>query len=240
MRLLLATGSILLLALPVYAQDEPAKKPELKTNKEKVSYAIGMNIGRQFKAQGMDIDPKVLAVGIAAILNDQEPALTPDEIKAAFDAMDAERTKAMQELAAKNKAEAVKFLKENATKKGVKKTKTGLQYLVLKEGTGKSPTLEDSVKAHYRGKLISGKVFDSSYEGKDPTSADKPFSTPVTRVIAGWTEALQLMPVGSKWQLTIPSELAYGQRGAGGAIGPNETLVFDVELLSIEKSASTE
>lgn len=215
------------------AQDAPAEKTEFKTNREKVSYAIGMNIGRQFQSQGMDLDPKIVAMGIAAILENTEPALTQVEIQAAFEALQADMQKAREALADTNKEAAKKFLTENATKKGIQKTKSGLQYIVLQEGEGKSPTEKSTVSTHYRGKLLNGKVFDQSYEGDAPTDADEPVSFGVTQVIPGWTEALQLMKVGSKYRLFIPPELAYGLQ-APASIGPNSLLIFDIELIAVK------
>ncbi|APZ92463.1 FKBP-type peptidyl-prolyl cis-trans isomerase [Fuerstiella marisgermanici] len=233
MRLLLTAFSVLLIALPLQAQDKPEAASELKTNKDKVSYAIGLNIGRQFKSQGMDLDPAIVAQGIAAILNDVEPALTQQEMQAAFQVMQQEQEKLQREAATNNQAAAKKFLAENAEKKGVKQTKSGLQYMVLKEGTGKTPTAESEVSTHYRGKLISGKVFDESYEGKEPTAEDEPTSFPVNRVIPGWTEALQLMKVGAKYRLFVPPALAYGENGPP-SIGPNSLLIFDIELVDVK------
>lgn len=209
------------------AQDatEPEPTLELKTNRDKVSYAIGLNIGRQFKNQGIDVDPKLVAEGIAAIMKDLKPALTAEEIEAAFNGFQAETAQGAKEA-------AKKFLIANANKENVRKTKTGLQYMVLREGTGKTPTIEDRVSAHYRGKLISGKVFDGSYEGDAPTADETPVPFGVSEVIAGWTEALQLMKVGGKYRLFIPPELAYGEQ-APPVIGPNQLLIFDIELMAV-------
>ncbi len=232
MRLSLPATMLLLIAVPLQAQDKPAT-PELKTTKQKVSYGIGLNIGRQFKAQGIDVDTNVLAMAIATVLSDGEPALSQEEIQAAFKVMQAEQEKARMQPATDILAEAKTFLTENAKVKGMQRTKTGLQYLVVKEGNGKTPKLEDSVTAHYKGTFIDGKVFDGSYEGKEPTKTDQPAPFPVSGVIDGWTEALQLMKVGAKYRLFIPPHLAYGEEGRPG-IEPNKMLIFDIELVSVQ------
>jgi FKBP-type peptidyl-prolyl cis-trans isomerase FklB len=216
------------LACSVRAQD----KPNLKDPRQRASYAVGTDIGSNFKRQDIDLDSKALAAGIADALAGKT-ALTEAEIKEALNDF---RTELMAKMEAKQKGSADKNLKDgeaflaaNAKKEGVKTTASGLQYRVLKSGTGKTPKATDSVKVHYHGTLIDGAVFDSSVERGEP------ISFPVGGVIPGWTEALQLMKEGDKWQLVIPAKLAYGDRGAGGKIGPNSTLIFDVELLGIEK-----
>lgn len=217
--------------------DEPAAS-ELKTNREKVSYAIGRNIGTQFQQQELDVDPRIVAAGIASILNGTESLLTDDQMQAAFEAFREEMKQAQAEKAKQNKVEATKFLTENAKKDGVRQTKTGLQYLVLKEGTGDTPATDHKVAAHYRGTFLNGKVFDESYEGDVPTDDESPREFPVTGVIAGWTEALQLMKVGSKYRLFITPELAYGENGRPGIPG-NSLLIFDLELVKTTPSAKT-
>jgi len=208
-------------------------KPDLTNPKQKTSYAIGMDIANGFKAQQLDIDPKALSAGLADALTGQ-PALSQEAFRETL-------TKFQQDLMAKvnvkNKAFAesnlkagADFLAANATKDGVKTTATGLQYKVIKSGTGASPQKTDTVKVHYHGTLIDGTVFDSSVQ------RGQPVTFPVSGVIPGWTEALQLMKVGDKWQLFIPPNLAYGEQGPPGSkIGPNSTLLFEVELLGIEK-----
>ncbi|MEJ7591963.1 MAG: FKBP-type peptidyl-prolyl cis-trans isomerase [Planctomycetaceae bacterium] len=198
---------------------------------DKASYAIGYNIGKDFRKQGLDPNPTALAAGIAAALAGEKSVLTAEEIQAAFQAMQAEMQKKVEEKSSKNLDDGKAFLIANKAKDGGKVTKSGLQYIVLKEGTGPMPTRESTVSTHYRGKLIDGTVFDSSYEGDEPTETDKPASFGVTQVIKGWTEALQLMKVGAKYRLFLPSELAYGENGPPG-IGPNSVLVFDIELVS--------
>lgn len=210
------------------------KAPEFNTVKDKVSYAIGMNVARQFKQQGLDLDIEKVALGMATILKDSKPLLTEQQIAAAFQDFEKQQREKSEQLAKDNAAAAEKYLKENAAKPGIKTTKSGLQYMVLKEGTGATPTKENTVATHYRGKLINGTVFDESYTGKEPTDDDKPVSFGVTQVIKGWTEALQLMKEGSKYRLFIKPELAYGERGPSPKIGPNSLLIFDIELLKVK------
>lgn len=219
----LTLAVVFLQAVPGFAQDGEAPL-NLESTKAKASYGIGFNIGTSIKREGLDLDLKILAAGIAAAMNGEEPALTSEVIQAA-----------MQELAelkaAKKLDDNKAYLAENAKKEGVKVTESGLQYLVIKEGKGASPTTSSNVKTHYRGKLLDGTVFDQSYDGKEPTDADEPVGFGVTQVIRGWTEALQLMKPGAHYRLFIPSELAYGERGSRGAIGPNEVLIFEIYLL---------
>jgi len=207
-------------------------KPDLTNPKQRTSYAIGLDIAANLKAREIDLDAKALAAGIADALADK-PALKPDEVREVL-------MKLQQEMMAKgdvkNKADAEKnlkagdaFLAENGKKEGVTTTTSGLQYKVLKSGSGASPKKTDSVKVHYHGTLIDGKVFDSSVQRGEPVTFQ------VDGVIPGWVEALQLMKVGDKWQLFIPSKLAYAERSPDPTIGPNATLVFEVELLGIEK-----
>jgi len=217
-----------LLVSPVFAQ----KTPELKDEKDKVSYSIGHDIGNTFKKQNMDINPDVLLVGVRDALSGNKPAMTEEQVKETLTAfsksmMDKQQATA-KEAATKHAAEGEKFLAENKTKEGVKTTASGLQYKVLKEGSGASPNATDTGVTHYKGTLINGTEFDSSYKRGEPASF------PVNRVIAGWTEALQMMKPGSKYQLFVPAMLAYGERGAGQEIGPNETLIFEVELLEVK------
>ena len=204
----------------------------LKTDKEKLSYAIGMNIGQGMKKDSLDIDPAILSRAIKDAVTGSKPAMTEEEARTIVTAFRTEMVKKQQAEAQKagevNKQAGDKFLAENKTKDGVVTLPSGLQYKVIKQGDGPKPTASDTVVTNYRGTLIDGKEFDSSYKRGQPATF------PVGQVIKGWTEALQLMPVGSKWQLYIPSNLAYGDRGAGGDIGPNSTLIFDIELLSIQ------
>jgi FKBP-type peptidyl-prolyl cis-trans isomerase FklB len=209
----------------------------LKTQKEKASYAIGMNIGKNLKRDSVEIDTAMFYRALKDALAGNKLLLTDEEAKTALMTLQTE-VRAKEE--AKTKAAAVEnkktgdaFLAANKSKEGVVTLPSGLQYKILKAGTGPKPAAEDTVLCHYRGTLIDNTEFDSSYKRGEP------LKIPVGGVIKGWTEAIQLMPVGSKWQLFIPSDLAYGERGAPGSpIGPNSTLVFEVELISIEPKAA--
>jgi FKBP-type peptidyl-prolyl cis-trans isomerase FklB len=198
------------------------------TSEARVSYGIGRQMGDQLKQNpfdGMVIDD-VLA-GLADALNDQPLAVDPADLDAAFREISAIMQEKQAEDSKEHTAAGEEFLAENAKKEGVVVLESGLQYEILAEGDGEKPVAESTVRTHYHGTLLDGTVFDSSYDRGEPAEF------PVNGVIAGWTEALQLMPVGSKWRLTVPYGLAYGEQGAGGAIGPFATLVFDVELLAI-------
>jgi FKBP-type peptidyl-prolyl cis-trans isomerase FklB len=203
-----------------------------KTKKEKVSYSIGVNIGKNMKMQGLDIDQGYLTQGIKDGLNNSKTAMSDkdmDETMKSFQQEMSTKMQAKQKIEGdKNKKEGEAFLEANKKKDGVITLPSGLQYKILKEGSGVKPTATQTVKCNYRGTLIDGKEFDSSYKRGEPTEF------PVGQVIKGWTEALQLMPVGSKWQLFIPSNLAYGENGGGSMIGPNAALIFDIELISIK------
>jgi len=204
----------------------------LKTPKDKFSYALGMNLGANLHKQAVPVDPNILARGLKDALAGGKTLLTDDEARVALmqvqkDVQQKQQEK-MQQAAEGNKKEGDAFLSANKGKEGIIALPSGLQYKILKEGTGPKPAATDSVVCNYRGTLINGKEFDSSYK------AGQPVTFPVNGVIKGWTEALQLMPVGSKWQLFIPADLAYGDRGAGADIGPGATLIFEVELLSIQ------
>lgn len=215
------------------AQTEKADagKSSLKDQKQKVSYGIGYNLGQNLMKDQLDLDPKTLVKGIVDAMTKQKPQMTEDEIRSTLLAFQQELRKQqeakMKKAQAENITKGKQFLAANAKKEGVKTTKSGLQYKVVKQGKGKTPGLNDSVTTHYRGTLINGKEFDSSYKRNQPATF------PVKGVIGGWTEALQLMKEGDKWQLFIPSDLAYGQRGSGPDIGPNEVLIFDIELLKV-------
>jgi FKBP-type peptidyl-prolyl cis-trans isomerase len=212
----------------------------LKTQKEKASYALGMNIAAGLKRQGISatVDAALTARGLKDALSGSKTLLTEDEQKAALTQLQTEVRGNMEAKAHEAGAPARKageqFMAANKAKEGVVTLPSGMQYKILTEGKGPKPTASDVVKCNYRGTLINGKEFDSSYK------TGKPVSFPVGGVIKGWTEALQLMPVGSKWQLYIPPDMAYGDRGAGSDIGPGETLIFDVELISIGEDKDEE
>ena len=210
-------------------------KESLDNQKKKVSYAIGLDIGQNFKARAMDIDLEILYQGLKDSQKTDKPLLDKDEIQKVMTQFQQDMMKAEQEKRASqgqgNKAREEAFLKENSQKPGVKVTASGLQYKVITEGTGPLAKESDTVKVHYRGTLLDGTEFDSSYKRNEPAVF------PLKGVIKGWTEALQLMKVGSKYQIFLPSSLAYGEQGAGQVIGPNATLVFEVELLGIENPA---
>ncbi|MCU1297600.1 MAG: peptidylprolyl isomerase, FKBP-type [Acidobacteriaceae bacterium] len=204
----------------------------LKTQKDKASYAIGLNIGKSLHRDSVDVDPAILLRGLKDALADSKPQLTDEEMKTALTSLQNDVRKKqeekMQQVGEVNKKEGEAFLAANKTKEGVVTLPSGLQYKILKEGAGPKPTATDSVVCNYKGTLLNNTEFDSSYKHGQPATFG------VNQVIKGWTEALQLMPVGSKWQLFIPSDLAYGQRGPSPEIGPNSTLIFEVELLSIQ------
>jgi len=218
----------------------PARKTTtpltLNTQKDKVSYAIGMNIGTAMKRDGVDLDIAILLRGVKDALAGSKLLMTDQEAQAALSAVQADLRKKqelqLQQLADTNKKEGDAFLTANKAKEGVVALPSGLQYKVLQEGTGPKPALTDTVVVNYRGTLLNGTEFDSSYKRGQPATFG------VGQIIKGWTEALQLMPVGSKWQLFIPSDLAYGARGASRDIGPNSTLVFEIELVSIQPKAA--
>jgi FKBP-type peptidyl-prolyl cis-trans isomerase FklB len=229
---------VMLAYLAGCAPEEASSASELKldTPKNRISYTIGVNIGQDFKTQNMDVDPDVLLMGLKDTLSGKELQLTEEEmvqeIQNFQQEMQARMVAEMEEQATRNKAEGEAFLVENAKQEGVVVTESGLQYKVLEPGEGDMPGPADVATVHYRGTLIDGTQFDSSYDRGQPATF------PVGGVIPGWTEALQLMQPGAKWQLFIPAELAYGERGAGQDIGPNATLLFDVELISVEKETN--
>ena len=220
------------------AKTGPATKPRtqsvltLKTQKDKLSYALGMNLGSNLHKETVEVDPAIVLRGLKDGLASGKTLLTEDEARTTLTQLQTEvRSKQQEKMKVAgemNKKEGVEFLAANKTKEGVVILPSGLQYKILTAGTGPKPTASDTVVCNYRGTLISGAEFDSSYKRGQPASF------PVNGVIKGWTEALQLMPVGSKWQLFVPAELGYGDRGAGADIGPGATLIFEVELLSIQ------
>jgi FKBP-type peptidyl-prolyl cis-trans isomerase FklB len=252
-RMGMAVLAIALFACGANAQQAPAKAPAappakapaagaqsgaaapgsgLKTPKEKLSYAIGMEMGKGVKAQGIDVDPTILEQGLKDAMSGGKSQMTEDEIKQVITALQQEmRQKQMQAqeaAAADNKSKGEAFLAANAKKDGVVALPDGLQYKVLTAGQGKKPSENDTVLCNYKGTFLDGTEFDSSAQ------AGKPVPFEVKNVIPGFKEILQMMPVGSKWQVFVPSNLAYGERGAGNVIAPNATLIFEIELVSIQ------
>lgn len=235
----LAVATVLFSLSQALAQDPPAAKaPEQKVEnqKEKVSYGIGADAARNMRRNALDIDIEMVIRGLRDAYSGAEPLYPEEEIREATSAyqkeLAARRAEEAKAAADKNAKAGEAFLKENGGKEGVVTLPSGLQYKIIQQGQGKTPTDTDTIEVHYRGTLINGTEFDSSHR------AGKPITFQLGRVIPGWREGLKLMPVGSKWQLFIPPNLAYGVRGTGdGAIGPNETLIFEVELLSIKEPA---
>jgi len=220
------------------AQDEAAESATPFDNlADRASYAIGFQMGSGMKMQGIEVNPDLVHRGLKDGLEGSKPAMTTEQVQETLMDFQQSQQQAMAERRQKQSEENVvegrKFLEANKEKEGVKVMASGLQYEILKEGDGEKPSATDTVLAHYTGTLIDGTVFDSSVE------RGRPSEFPVNRVIRGWTEALQQMPVGSKWRLYIPSDLAYGERGAPPMIGPNAVLIFDVELLEIKSAEPT-
>lgn len=198
-----------------------------------VSYILGYNLGNNLQSDPFKIDVDRFIKGFRDALDGAKAEMTEEQMQETMmkfqQQMLAQEQERMEKASGENAQKGAAFLEENKQREGVKTTDSGLQYEIIEQGEGDKPSADDTVTVHYTGTLIDGTKFDSSRDRGEPATF------PVTGVIPGWTEALQLMPVGSKWRLYIPSELAYGQRGAGGVIGPNETLVFDVELMAIEE-----
>ena len=223
-----------ILAGATLAQNAPAPKdqPALKDQKEKLSYALGIDVARTLRRQSIEIDPAVFNKGLNDAYSGGKLLLSDEEARSLITDMQKDMRKKLEDARTQageaNKKAGDAFLAENKKAPGIVTLPSGLQYKVLKAGEGKKPLLDDTVVCQYRGTLIDGKEFDSSYKRNEPATF------PVKGVIKGWTEALQLMPVGSKWQLFIPPDLAYGERGAGADIGPNSTLIFEVELVSVK------
>lgn len=208
--------------------------PELNDLKAKLSYGIGFNMGSSIQSKNIEVDEEILFRAISDALHQRDPLMTPQEIKTTLDNYRTEHYRRLNEQrlaqGEENKAAGAKFLQENKQKEGVVTLPSGLQYKVIKEGSGESPALTDTVKVNYRGRLIDGTEFDSSYKRGQPAKFQ------VNRVIKGWTEALQMMKPGAKWELYVPADLAYGERSTGSGIEPWSTLIFDVELLDVERS----
>jgi len=221
---------IILVFLFLVSQVNAQENLVLKNQKDKISYIIGMDIGNNLKKQSIDVEPNILAKGVKDVLTGGKPLLSEQEIRETMTTFQNEMRVKQEVVAKKNKEQGDSFLAANKKKEGVKTLQSGLQYKVIKVGIGKKPKLNDYVTTHYRGTLIDGTEFDSSYERGQPATFQ------VSGVIPGWTEALQLMEEGAKWQLFIPPNLAYGERGMGGLIGPNATLIFEVELVSVQEN----
>lgn len=216
------------------SQSNAQDSPKLKTFKDSVSYGIGVSIGKNIKKQEIDVDPSIIAAAMRDVIGDKKTVLSDDDIQKVMGTLQAEVGKKMQEKASaassENKKKGTAFLAANKKKEGVIVTPSGLQYKVIKSGTGKQQPVDTStVKTHYKGTLIDGKEFDSSYKRGEPAEF------PVKGVIKGWTEALKLMHEGDKWELYIPSDLAYGDQAMGADIPPGSTLIFEIELISIVK-----
>ena len=218
--------ALLSVAGAVFGQEKPTP---LKDTKDKVSYSIGLNIGFNLKKQNVSINPDTFTLGLKDAMAGK-PQMTEEQVKETMTAFEKEMIDKQKAAGVKNGADGEKFLAENKKKEGVKTTASGLQYKVIKEGSGAQPKETDTVMANYRGTLIDGTEFDSSYKRGQPATF------PLSGVIKGWTEALQLMKVGSKYQLFIPANLAYGERAIGSDIGPNSTLIFEVELVGIQSA----
>jgi FKBP-type peptidyl-prolyl cis-trans isomerase FklB len=231
---IVATIVISLAVINLNAQDQIT----LKDQKDKISYSIGVNLGATFKQQGIDVNPAVLIAGFKDALSGSKTALTEAEVQQTLMAFQREmmskQAEHAKELGEKNKKEGESFLTENKKKQGVKTTASGLQYKVITEGKGKRPAATDTVRVHYKGTFLDGSEFDSSYKHGEPAEFGL-----AGGVIPGWTEAVQLMAIGSKWQLFIPPSLAYGEQGYGRTIGPNSTLIFEVELLAVVDEPKT-
>jgi len=213
---------------------EAAEKLELKDQKDRESYSFGYQFGQTLKTEGIDLNLDIYTSAIRDALGGKEPLMSAEEIRAAINDVQqrvmAERQKSLKEQAEKNLSEGKTFLAENGKKEGIKTLPSGLQYKIVKEGDGPTAKASDTVTVHYRGTLTDGTEFDSSHKRGQAATF------PVDKIIPGWTEALQLMKTGATWQLFIPPELAYGERGAGRNITPNSTLIFEVELISVNKT----
>jgi len=217
------------LVLPLFGQE---KSPPLKDQKDKFSYSIGVNIGSNLSKQNIPVNPDAITAGIKDAIAGK-PQLTPDQIKEVMATFEKDMEQKQKAAGEKNASEGTKFLEENKKKDGVKTTGSGLQYKALKQGTGAQPKESDTVTVNYRGTLINGTEFDSSYKRGQAATF------PLSGVIKGWTEGLQLMKVGSKYQLFVPPNLGYGDRAVGPDISPNSTLIFEVELLDIKPAEKT-
>jgi FKBP-type peptidyl-prolyl cis-trans isomerase FklB len=231
----MAILGVMLLAAQCTGEPQTPKKVTLESEKDKVSYGIGVSVAKNFKRQGIEVDPDVVVQGLRDELSGAKLLMNEAELHQTMrkfqEDLRLKQVKARNMAAIDNKKEGDAFREANKKKEGVVTLPNGLQYKILKKGEGKKPTEADTVEVQYRGTLIDGKEFDSSYR------TGKPATFKLSGVIPGWREALKLMPVGSKWQIVVPPELAYGERGAPPDIGPNATLIFEVELLAIKQPA---
>lgn len=236
-QMIIGVGAAALVAACQPQEGDSADAPELESNQERLSYGMGYNLGSRIKGE-IDLDVDAFAAGVRHGTEGGERLMSDEEIATAmqeFQREEQERREAeFAQQAEKNLAESEAYLKEHAAKEGVETTESGLQYRVIEAGDGPKPELTDTVEVHYRGTLIDGTEFDSSYERGEPVTF------PVNGVIPGWTEALQLMSEGAKWELAVPADLAYGPGGTGGPIGPNQALLFEVELLEVKPEAEQE
>jgi FKBP-type peptidyl-prolyl cis-trans isomerase FklB len=221
LRLLTAAITLSLLSMPTFAD------AALNSEKQKLSYAMGIFFSQSITQQNIDLDVPAFLQAIDDVLNKSEPKLSREEMQTILTKYQEEQTRQQLAMAEKNLADGKKFLADNKGNKDVTELPSGLQYKIIKEGAGEKPAATNSVTVHYRGTLIDGTEFDSSYSRGEPVQLQLP------QVIKGWQEALPLMKANSKWQIYVPSELAYGPRGAGSLIGPNATLIFDIELIAI-------
>jgi len=213
--------------LPATAALAADKDLDLSSTKAKISYAIGFQVGHSLKSDGLDVDPAVVAAAIGDVLAGAEPRVTAEQMQQAMEDFEKERADAQVAMGEENKKKGAAYLAKHAKEKGVVTTKSGLEYKVVEAGKGKKPTPEDKVTVHYRGTLLSGEEFDSSYARGEPATF------PIHGVIKGWQEVLPMMKEGAKWEVAIPSDLAYGDRGTGHGIAPGETLLFTIELLKV-------
>jgi len=225
MKLIAVATLFCFLATPIFAEEKP---PQLKDLKDKASYSFGLNIGLNLQRQSIELNQDAFMAGLKDGVAGRKPLLSEQEVREAMMAFEKDMQQKKADVAKKNTAEGEKFLAENKSKEGVKTTASGLQYKVLKEGSGAQPKAADSVTVNYRGTLLDGTEFDSSYKRGQPATF------PVGGVIKGWTEALQLMKTGSKFQLFVPANLAYGDRSPGAQIPAGSTLIFEVELMEVK------
>jgi len=230
MVLFISVSILVLVSSQLFAEDSP----NLETNKQKESYSIGYQVGLSMKSDGVEVDFDKLVQGLHDAVEGKVPLLSTEEMRSLIverrEKLKKDQMQKLLEIRAQNAEEAVTFLEENAKKDGIKTTESGLQYLVINEGEGDSPQPDDMVTVHYRGTFVDGEEFDSSYSKGEPQTFQ------IDGVISGWREALQMMKVGSKWQIFVPPILAYHQRGLGQMIPPNKLLIFEIELLAIKKA----